>query len=217
MIKIMLADDHHMVRQGIRALLEAEADMHVIAEEADGLKAVNTAEAHQPDILIVDMMMPGLNGLDVIVQVKRRCPHTRIIVLSMQTDDGYVLGSLRNGANGYVLKESSAEHLVAAIRAVMDGHRYLSDTLTERAIAAYIDHAHETDGDDPYDALTAREREVLHLAAESYTNPQIAERLSISPRTVENHRANVMRKLQLKNQTDLIRYAIRRGIISLDG
>lgn len=215
MIKIMLADDHHMVRQGIRALIEIENDMQVIAEVADGLQAVDVAEAQRPDVLIVDMMMPGLNGLDVIKQVVKRAHDTRIIVLSMQTGDKYVLGALRHGAHGYVLKEASAEHLVKAIRTVVEGHRYLSDPLTERAISAYIEQA-STEEEDPYDSLTPREREVLHLAAESYTNPQIADRLSISPRTAENHRANVMRKLNLKNQTDLIRYAIRKGIISLE-
>jgi two-component system response regulator NreC len=203
--------------KGIRALLEATPDLHVIAEVADGLQAVDVAEDQQPDILIVDMMMPGLNGLDVIKQVTRRSPNTRIIVLSMQTDETYVLGALKHGADGYVLKESSAEHLVTAIHTVLEGNRYLSEPLTERAIDAYIDQASQQQTEDPYEQLTPREREVLHLAAESYTNPQIAERLSISPRTAENHRANVMRKLHLKNQTDLIRYAIKRGIISLDG
>lgn len=217
MIRIMLADDHHMVRQGIRVLLEVEPDLHVVAEVADGLQAVDIAEIEQPDILIVDMMMPGLNGLDVIKQVVRRSPKTRIIILSMQTDEMYVLGALRNGADGYVLKDASAEHLVKAIHTVLDGKRYLSAPLTERMIDVYIENASLESADDPYESLTPREREVLHLAAESYTNPQIAERLSISPRTAENHRANIMRKLNIKNQTDLIRYAIKRGIISLDG
>jgi DNA-binding NarL/FixJ family response regulator len=160
-------------------------------------------------------MMPGLGGLEVTLQVGKRSPQTHVIILSMHADEAYVLEALRNGAAGYVLKESSADELVQAVREVVAGRRFLSSPLSERAIDAYVSKAQEVVLD-RYETLTAREREVLHLAAEGHTNAEIADRLSISSRTVETHRANMMRKLALRSQTDLIRYALRRGIIPME-
>ena len=213
--EIVLADDHKVVRQGLRALLEAEPDFRVVGETGDGLEAVQLVERLKPDVLVLDLMMPGLSGLEVTRQVTKRLPQTRVVILSMHADQAYVLEALKNGASGYVLKESSTADLVQAVREVLAGRRYLSPPLSEHAIEAYVGMAKETTLD-RYKTLTTREREVLHLAAEGHTNAEIADRLSISSRTAETHRANMMRKLDLRSQTDLIRYALRRGIIPME-
>lgn len=215
MITILLADDHHIVRQGLRSLLEAEPNFNIVGEAADGLEAARLAESLQPDVLVLDIMMPGFSGLEVTRQVQQRAPDTKVIILSMYADESYVLEALRNGAFGYVLKKSTADELARAIRQVIEGQRYLSPPLTESAIEAYMQKASQTT-EDSYELLTTREREVLHLAAEGLTNVEIADRLVVSPRTVESHRANLMQKLGLRNQTDLVRYAIRRGILPLN-
>lgn len=212
---IVLADDHQVVRKGIRALLEMEQDFQVVGEAGDGLEAVQLTLRLRPDVLVLDLMMPGLNGIDVARQVTKQVPQTRVVVLSMYASEDYVLEALRNGASGYVLKDASTSELVQAIRDVVTGRRYLSPPLAERAIDAYVRQTQESTLD-PYETLTDREREVLHLAAEGLTSTEIAERLSLSPRTVETHRSNMMRKLGLRTQTDLVRYAIRRGIITLE-
>jgi DNA-binding NarL/FixJ family response regulator len=215
MTTIVLADDHHVVRQGLRVLLEGQPDFQLVGEAGDGLEAVQLTERLKPDVLIIDLMMPSLNGLEATRQLSQRSPHTRVVILSMHANEAYVLEALRNGAAGYVLKDSSAADLVHAVREVVAGRRYLSSPLSERAIAAYIQKASDV-ALDPYEMLTNREREVLHLAAEGYTNAEIADQLSISPRTAETHRANLMRKLGLRTHTDLIRYALRRGILPME-
>ena len=215
MTTIVLADDHHIVRQGLRVLLEGQPDFQLVGEAGDGLEAVQLTERLKPDVLIIDLMMPSLNGLEATRQVSQRSPHTRVVILSMHANEAYVLEALRNGAAGYVLKDSSAADLVHAVREVVAGRRYLSSPLSERAIAAYIQKASDV-ALDPYEMLTNREREVLHLAAEGYTNAEIADQLSISPRTAETHRANLMHKLGLRTHTDLIRYALRRGILPME-
>lgn len=209
---IVLADDHQVVREGLRALLEAEPDFSVVGEAAEGLEAASLVERLKPHVLVVDLMMPGLSGLEVTRQVRQRSPQTHVVILSMYSTESYVLEALRNGAAGYVIKSSSAADLVSAVREVVAGRRYLSPPLSERAINAYVKKAEATTLD-PYETLTTREREILHLVAEGYTSAEIGDRLSISPRTVETHRANLMRKLGLETQTDLIRYALHRGII----
>lgn len=213
-ISIVLADDHDVVRQGLKALLDTEPDLFIRGEAKDGLGALQLVESLKPDILILDLMMPGLNGLEVTRQVGKLSPTTRIIILSMHAGEAYVLEALRNGATGYVLKDSGADELVEAIHEVMEGHRYLSSPLSERAIDLYIQQAQDVPVDS-YQTLTTREREVLQLAAEGNTNAEIADMLSISPRTAETHRANMMRKLNLHSSTDLIRYALQRGIIPM--
>jgi len=215
MTTIVLADDHQVVRNGLRVLLEAEPDFSVVGEAGDGLEAVRLVERLQPDVLVLDLMMPGLNGLEVARQVSQRSPQTRVVILSMYDNEAYVLEALRAGAAAYVLKESTSAELVRAIREAVAGRRYLSPPLSERAIEIYIQKA-ESAALDPYETLTAREREVLHLVAEGHTNAEIAARLFVSPRTVETHRANLMRKLGLHTQTDLIRYALRRGILPME-
>lgn len=212
---IILIEDHEVVRRGLRAVLEAEGDLEIIGEAADGVSAVALAEAHKPDVVITDLMIPGLNGLEVTRQISQRSPHTRVIVLSMHANEAYVVQALNNGAAGYVLKDASTADVIHAVREALAGHRFLSAPLSDRVIDAYISKLQDT-AVDVYDTLTNREREILHLAAEGHTNAQISERFSISPRTVEVHRANLMHKLGLRSQTDLIRYALRRGILPMD-
>ena len=208
----MLADDHPVVRQGLRALLEAEQDFTIVGEAADGLEVAGLVERLRPNVLVLDLMLPGLGGIEVTRQICHRFPQTRVVILSMYANEAYVLEALRNGAAGYVIKEASAAQLVQAVREVSAGRRYLSPPLSENAIEAYIQKAQATPLD-LYETLTTREREVLHLAATGNSNIEIADRLGISSRTAETHRANLMRKLGLHSQTELIRYAMRRGIL----
>ncbi len=212
MITIALADDHHVVRQGFKALLEAEKDFKLLGEAADGLEAVRLVEEKKPNVLVLDLMVPRLHGLEVIRQLRKSVPETRILVLSMHADEPYVMEALRNGAGGYVLKDATATDLASAVRTVAAGRRYLSPVLAERAISGYVTHPGESELD-VYDTLTNREREILQLAAEGKTSVEIGKTLFISPRTAETHRANLMRKLSLRSQTDLVRFAIRKKII----
>jgi DNA-binding NarL/FixJ family response regulator len=209
-LTIVLADDHEVVRKGLRALLEAQPGFSVVGETADGLQVVSLVERLRPRILVADLMMPGLGGLEVTRRVAKHCPQTRVVVLSMHANESYVLEALRNGALGYVLKNAGAEELVRAIHEAAAGRRYLSPPLSDRAVESYARRAAEG-GQDPYGALTAREREVFHLAAAGQGNKEIAKQLGISPRTAETHRANLLRKLGLKGQTELVRFAIERG------
>lgn len=213
MITVALAEDHHLVRQGFKLVLAAEADMKLVGEAADGLAAVELVDKQKPNVLLLDLMIPRLHGLEVIRRVHKEHPETKVIVLSMHADEPYVMEALRNGAAGYVLKDCTGGDLVQAVRAVAAGRRYLSPVLAERAITGYVERPGESDLD-VYETLTNRERLVLQLAAEGKTSAEIATALFISPRTAETHRANLMRKLSLRSQTDLVRFAIRRGIIS---
>ncbi|MEP6704920.1 MAG: response regulator transcription factor [Acidobacteriota bacterium] len=212
-ISIVLADDHLIVRQGLNALLNAEPDLEVIGETGDGISALDLVKKLSPDVAVLDLMMPGLNGLDVARQMHKQNPQTKIIILSMHDDEGFVLEALSNGASAYVLKDTGSADLIHAIREVKGGHRYLSASLSDRAIEVYenMDRSGTTD---KYETLTQREREVLHLSAEGLTNNRIALRLGISVRTAETHRSNVMHKLGVHSQAELTRFAIRRGIIS---
>ncbi len=211
-IEIVLADDHRIVRQGVKALLENEPDFSIVGEAGDGLRAVEITAQLRPHILVVDLMMPSLNGLEVIRQVAKLSAKTKAIMLSMYMNEPYVLEALRNGAYGYVLKESDMSDLIHAIREASAGRRYLGHPLSERAMEAYLEKTADTYLD-LYDMLTTREREVFQLAVDGRTNSEIAARLFISPRTAELHRANMMRKLCIHTQTDLIKYALKKGLI----
>lgn len=211
-ITIVLADDHRVVHEGLRALVEAEPDIAVIGEANDGLEAMRLVENLKPDVLLVDLAMPGLNGLEVTRQVRKRFPNVRVIVLSMHANEAYVLEALRNGASGYIIKESSVREVTKGIREVAAGRRFLSMSLSQEAIDVYLERA-KLGPLDPYETLTTREREIFQMTAECKTGTEIGRRLFISPRTVEVHRQNAMRKLGLRNQGDLIRYALKRGII----
>jgi DNA-binding NarL/FixJ family response regulator len=215
MINILLADDHRIVREGLHALLKAEPDFNVIGEAGDGLEALKLIRKLSPDVVVLDLMMPGLNGLEVARQISKQMPQTRIIILSMYDDEGFVLKALANGVSGYVLKDAGSFDLVQAVREVAAGHRYLSPPLSDRAIEAY-QQIYRAGTLDKYETLTTREREVLQLTAEGHTNSEIATRLGISVRTAETHRSRLMHKLGAHTQADLIRYALRRGIIPMD-
>lgn len=214
MSTLILADDHQILREALRMLLDMQPDLRVIAETGDGLEALQLTEKHRPDVLIVDMMMPGLSGLEVARRAKRASPATKVIVLSMHDTESYVVESLQAGVAGYVLKKSSSQELVFAIRQALAGNLFLSPPLNERAIQAYMQRAQDARTADPLDVLTERELEVFHLAAGGLSNPQIAERLIISVRTVEMHRSNFMKKLGLKTQTDLVKFAVVHGVAS---
>jgi DNA-binding NarL/FixJ family response regulator len=212
---IVLADDHRVVRDGLRALLRAEPDLSVVGEAADGLEVLVLVERLRPTVLVVDVVIPGLSGLDVTREVRRRCPDTRTVILSMYANEAYVLEALTNGAYGYVVKDASASDFLRAVREAAAGRRYLSPPLSEALVE---DYARRRRGApvDLYDTLTPRERAVLHLAGEGCTNAEIGARLSISGRTAETHRANLMRKLGLRGHTDMVRYTISRGILPPD-
>ena len=214
MIDIVLAEDHQVVRQGLKALLEGQPDIKVVGEASDGQQAIKLVLKLQPQVLILDWMLPGLSGLEVTRRLRAAGASTEIIVLSMHTDESYVRSALKEGAKGYVLKDSSASHLVAAIRACVNGERYLSPPISQLGLQMYSERI-ETGKLDPYQSLTDREREIFQLVAEGWTSKEIADKLAISPRTVETHRANFMEKLQLSSTADVTRFALRKGIISL--
>ncbi|OPY79368.1 MAG: Oxygen regulatory protein NreC [Syntrophorhabdus sp. PtaU1.Bin153] len=212
LITIVLADDHQIVRQGFKALLENQPEFSVIAEASDGLSAVQIVTKLKPRVLLVDVMMPGLNGLEVTRQVRKLSPDTKVIILSMHMNEPYVIDGLQNGAHGYVLKESSIGDLVKAIHEVIAGRHYLSPPLSEHAVEAYLE---KTKGSsmDLYYTLTTREREVLQLIVQGKSNAEIATKLFISQRTAEMHRGNMMKKLDLHSQIDLVKYALSKGLI----
>jgi DNA-binding NarL/FixJ family response regulator len=211
-IRIVLADDQNVVREAVKCLLEAEPDFDVVGEVDDGLAVGPLVERLKPQVLIVDVAMPGLSGLEVARQVRQRSPQTGVLVLSRYVSEWYVTEALRNGAVGYVAEQAEARELIRAIRTVAQGKRYLSAPLSVDDVQAWLAQAAHGAGD-AYATLTGREREVLQLVAEGHSSTRVARRLSISVRTAEAHRANVMRKLRLENHTALIRYALARGVL----
>lgn len=211
-ISIILADDHPVVHRGIHAVLEREPDFSIVGVAADGLETVRLTERLKPDVLVLDLMMPGLSGLEALRILRERSPRTRTVILSMYSSSAFIGQALQNGAIGYVLKNCPEENLVRAVREAAAGRRFLSPPVTEIAINAYIEQS-KMGTFDPHETLTPRQREVLQLAAEGKTNGEIAARLNISQRTVENHRATLMKRLGLQNQTELIRHAMRHGLI----
>lgn len=212
-ISTIVADDHAVVRRGMQALLEADSDISIVGVAADGLEAVRLTERLKPDVVVLDLMMPGLSGLEALRIIRERSPRTRIVILSIYSSSAFIAQALQAGAIGYVLKGCTEENLVRSVKEAAAGRRFLSPPVTEIAIDAYIEQS-RTGTFDPHETLTPRQREVLQLAAEGKTNAEIADRLYISQRTVENHRSMLMQRLGLQNQTELIRHAIRHGLIS---
>jgi DNA-binding NarL/FixJ family response regulator len=208
----IIADDHEIVRRGLVALLVQEKLCSVVAEAADGLAAVNLVAKHRPQLLFLDLNLPRLHGLEVLHQVRETATAPRVLIVSMHDDEPYVIEALRAGAAAYILKGSASTEIATAVREVLAGRRFLSAPLSEWAINALT--AKTPDATDPLQTLSPRERMVLQLAAEGENNPGIAEKLFISPRTAETHRANLLRKLGLQTQTDLVRFAIRKGLIA---
>jgi DNA-binding NarL/FixJ family response regulator len=214
-ISIILADDHTILRQGLRAILEAEPDFEVVGEASTGVETLEQAEQLNPDVIVLDLMLPDIHGLEITRQLSRENPHARIVILSMYSKEAYVFEAFKSGASAYVLKGSDSSQLIQAIKESMRGFRFLSPPLSQEGLQAYI---LSTRGQqlNPYETLTNRERQILHLAAGGCSNNEIAQQLMISPRTVESHRAKLMNKLGLHNQLELLRYAIQNGIIPLD-
>jgi DNA-binding NarL/FixJ family response regulator len=212
----MLADDHAIVREGVKALLNLADDMEVVGEAADGREAIERAVELEPDVAVMDIAMPGLGGLEATLEIRKRCPRTRILVLSQYDDREYVRRFLKAGVSGYVLKKSAGSDLVGAIRSVFRGGLVLDPDVAREAMREHDGTAEGGGGTDPYDALTDREKQVLKLVAEGKSNKEVADLLGISVKTAMSHREHFMEKLDLHSRTELIRFAIRQGIIRVD-
>lgn len=212
MATIVLVDDHQMMLEGLSTLLNEQPDLKVVGEALNGEEAINLVQQIRPDVAIVDILMPGINGIEVSRQVSKVCPACKIIILSMYSADEYVREVFQTGAKAYVLKKDSFEDLVNAIHEVLTGRVFISPGLTQQAITAY--YQNNTNVENDYSTLTKRERQILPLIANGETSVEIGEKLFISKRTVEFHRSNIMQKLDLRNQNDLIRYCIKMGIIA---
>jgi DNA-binding NarL/FixJ family response regulator len=218
-IRVLLADDHALFRAGVRMLITHMSGIEVAGEAADGREAVRLAKTLQPDIVLMDIAMSGLNGLEAAAQVLQECPRARVIMLSMHLDERYIVQALRAGAAGYLLKDAATDELEQAVKTVARGHTYLSPTVSQRALADYrrrLTPGVEHGGSEPHPAslLTARQREILQLVAEGHTTRQIAALLHRSEKTVEAHRARLMKQLGIHDVTGLVRYAIRAGLVS---
>jgi two-component system, NarL family, response regulator NreC len=214
MITVVIADDHKLIRDGFNKLLEGDPLISVIGETGDGLECVRITEGINPDVLVVDLNMPGLSGFEVIRQIQRRRPRIRIIVLSMFCQQAYVKRAMQYGASAFVVKDDGFDSLVTAVKDVMAGRVFLSPSVLGRVDFEKDDR---TDSDDPYESLTEREREILYLIAEGFGSPEIADRLFISKRTVDKHRSNLMEKLDIHNERTLVRYAIEHGLVFPSG
>jgi DNA-binding NarL/FixJ family response regulator len=209
-ITIFLADDHAMVREGLAALVGREADFHIVGQCGEGLKVVEQVMACCPDVLVLDIMMPGLNGLDICRELTRKTKGLAVLILSMYEDEQFIARALEYGASGYVLKESAALQLAEAIRAVARGELFLGPGIPRTV----LDHLADGSGD-PYESLTTRERQVLQCVAEGKTNRQVAEELGLAVKTIDTHRMRLMRKLNIHDQTSLVKFAVRRGLVAL--
>ena len=215
-IRVLLADDHAIVREGVRLCLQGMGDMEVVGEAEDGLEAVRLVAQLAPDVAVLDVTMPRLNGIEALRQIRRDHSGTAVVLLSMHDNEAYVTQALRAGAAGYVLKRTAATELGRAIRAARNGDVYLDPGVTRRVVADYVQRLDDQAAEPgPLDRLTAREREVLQLAAEGKTIRQVAEALVVSAKTAEHHRASAMAKLGLRNQTELVKYAIRAGLAGI--
>jgi DNA-binding NarL/FixJ family response regulator len=210
-IRIVLADDHALVRKGIRSLLEKLDNIEVVGEASEGREALELSKTHQPDIVFMDITMPGLNGLEAITRMKKECPTARVIMLSMHAREEYFQQALESGAAGYLLKDADWMELELAIRTVMRGETYLTPTVAKYAVDAYRLRKEGDQG--PLACLSSRQKEILQLIAEGYANKEIAQRLNLSPRTVETHRAELMERLNIRDVPGLVKLALRAGLI----
>jgi DNA-binding NarL/FixJ family response regulator len=210
---VLLADDHSVVRQGLRAWLERSGYVQVVGEAADGREAVAMVEELDPDVVVMDIAMPMLNGIDATAQIMRRNPETKVIILSMHADESYILRALGAGAKGYLLKESTEADVLPAVRSVRDGKPYFTPSIARVLLEDYMRMLKQNELQDSYELLTEREREVLQLLAQGKSNKEVAQILELSPHTIDSHRTNMMQKLSLHNTAEIVLYAVRKGII----
>lgn len=210
-MRVLIADDHRLVRELLRTHLESQPDIQVVAEAEDGHAALELACLHRPDVAILDVTMPGMNGLEALAWMQRDVPEVNVLILSMHLNEEYVVRALRGGARGYLLKDSDPADLIRAVRAAARGERCLIPPLTEEVVQAYLERL--GDAEDPLAVLTPRERQVLQLIAEGYSTLAAANLLQISPKTIETHRANIMEKLDLHDVASLTRFAVQAGLV----
>lgn len=213
-VRVMIADDHPLVRSGLRALLERDGEFEVIAEASDGNEAIDLAVQHKPEVILLDVGMPRLSGLDAAQGISQKLPSVHIVMLSMHSDEAYVLRALKAGARGYLLKASPEADVISAVRAVAAGNAWFSPSITRLLVEEYVVEARRRGVDDSYDLLSMREKEILRVLASGKNNREIADLLHISVATVETHRNNIFQKLHLHNLAELILYAVRKGLIS---
>ena len=214
MIRILLADDHIVMRNGLRLLLERRPDFEVVGEAADGRQTVEICDSLKPDVVVLDIAMPNLNGIEAARQISAKLPHTSIVILSMHSDEGYVLRALKAGARAYLLKDSAETDLINAIHAVTEGKAFFSPAISKMLVDDYVRRLQQRGVEDSYELLTTREREILQLLAEGKSNKEVANILNLSLYTVETHRGNILQKLNLHSVPELILYAVRKGVIS---
>ncbi|MDQ1909902.1 response regulator transcription factor [Paenibacillus sp. GD4] len=217
MVKILLVDDHAVVRSGLKMLLDGKEDMQVLGEAADGDEAIQAVSVLRPDVVLMDLHMPqGKDGLTATAELKQLFPDVAVLILTMHDDDEYLFRGIHAGASGYILKSAPHEELLSAIRSVAAGNAYLYPTATKRLMGEYLEKLKRGDNTDTYEALSEREKEILGLIAKGYSNKEIAEQLIISVKTVESHKSNVMEKLGLKTRPELVKYALKKGLLSFE-
>ncbi|MBI2954879.1 MAG: response regulator transcription factor [Chloroflexi bacterium] len=214
-VRVLVVEDHGIVRDGIRLLLQAEPDMEVVGEASDGQSAIEKAAQLDPDVVLMDLGLPNVSGIDATRCIRESCPRTKVLALTVHDSDDHFFRSLDAGASGYVLKGATSNELLHAIRAAYRDEIYLPPSLSKRLVGDYLRRVRAGEEKDSYDSLSSREREVLRLIAEGNTNQEIASLLTVSPSTVQTHRSRIMEKLNLRSRADLIKYAIRRGVIDL--
>jgi two-component system response regulator NreC len=213
-LRILLADDHIVMRTGLRALLERQPNLEVVGESENGRETVGLAASLRPDVVVMDVGMPALNGIEATEMIVTQCPTVAVVILSMHADESYVMRALKAGARGYLLKDSAAADLIGAIQAISQGKSFFSPKVSRILAEDYVRVLKQKGAVDTYDLLTSREREILQLLAEGKANKEVAAALNISPYTVETHRSHILQKLNLHNSAELVLYAVRKGIIS---
>jgi DNA-binding NarL/FixJ family response regulator len=215
-IRVLLSDDHAVVRDGLRYLLEAQGDIVVVGDAADGRQAIKQSQQLHPDVVVMDIAMPELNGIDATQQIRETCPSIQVLILSMHSTTEHIFRALQAGARGYLLKESAGAELVEAVRAVNAGRRYLSDRIVDTVVDDYVDQSQATLAKSPLDRLSSREREILQLVVEGKSSAEIAERLFLSTKSIETYRSRLMQKLGIGDLPSLIKFAIQHGLTTLN-
>jgi len=213
-VRIVIAEDHTILREGLRSLLSSEPNFEIVGEAEDGREAIKCVEKFRPDLILTDLSMPRMNGMEAIEEIKRQSPKTKVLVLTVHKAEEYILATFRAGANGYLLKDSTHAELVMAVKKVLSGKQYISPEISEKVIEGYLEGKKTLKSQTSWETLTQREREILKLIAEGYKNKEIAEDLCISVKTVEKHRANLMEKLDLHNASALTAFAMEKGLVT---